>query len=118
MNIKEELIEYAHTLGNIELDKPFGKFPKYEVLRHANNGKWFGLLMPVEKNKLGLSSTDSVEVIDVKANPEIISILKSNPGYLSAYHMNKNNWITLLLDGTIEKNEIMGLLKDSYDLTK
>ena len=32
--------------------------------------------------------------------------------------MNKSNWVTLLLDGSLPEEEIIRLLELSYDLTK
>ena len=101
LTLKNTIIEQALSLEDAQIDKPFEKFPDYQVLRRKSNGKWFGLLMTVNKNKLGLSGDDTVEVIDLKANPEIVSILSKGEGYFPAYHMNKNHWITVLLDGTV-----------------
>lgn len=36
---------------------------------------------------------------------------------LPAYHMNKENWITILLDGTVSKGKICELIDISYELT-
>lgn len=33
------------------------------------------------------------------------------------YHMNKEHWITILLDGTVPKQKICDLIDISYDLT-
>jgi predicted DNA-binding protein (MmcQ/YjbR family) len=118
MSLKNQSIEFAQTLKGVQLDKPFKKFPDYEVFRHKKSGKWFGLLMTVEKNKLGINAAGTVEILNVKAEPEIISILTKGNGYLPAYHMNKSHWVTVLLDGTVTGEQIKKLLQDSYDLTK
>lgn len=117
MSLKKDIIKNTYSLDNVQIDSPFKKFPDYVVFRHKNSSKWFGLVMTVEKRKLGINAEGSIDIIDVKADPEIISILKESPGYLSAYHMNKNHWITILLDGTIEENQIVNLIIDSYNLT-
>ncbi len=117
MNLKERLINYIDTLDNVKIDSPFKKLPDYIVFRHKYSGKWFGLIMSVEKRKLGIDEDGEIDIVDVKANPEIISILKEGSGYFPAYHMNKNHWITLLLDGTIKEKQLFDFIKDSYDLT-
>lgn len=38
-------------------------------------------------------------------------------GILPAYHMNKEHWITILLDGTVSKEKICELIDISYELT-
>ncbi|WP_268913569.1 MmcQ/YjbR family DNA-binding protein [Lentilactobacillus sp. SPB1-3] len=119
MNTIQKLIEYALGLESVSLDKPFSKFPNYQVLRHGPDGKWFGLIMPVSHSDLGLTDRPDakVSVIDVKADPELISILINNQGFFPAYHMNKSNWISILLDGTVPLSELEKLVKDSYVLT-
>jgi predicted DNA-binding protein (MmcQ/YjbR family) len=117
MSLRSNIIKFVSTLGNVQIDSPFEKFPDYVVFRHKDTDKWFGLVMTVEKRKLGINDDNSLDVINVKADPEIISILKQSSGYLPAYHMNKNHWITILLDGSIEEKQIENLIKDSYNLT-
>ena len=38
-------------------------------------------------------------------------------GFLLGYHMEKSNWMTILLDGTVQEAEILDFLDMSYDLT-
>lgn len=37
--------------------------------------------------------------------------------YFSAYHMNKKNRVTILLNGSVPAQEIKNLLDKTYDLT-
>lgn len=118
MNIKQTIIDYAKTLTAVQVDSPFKKFPDYVALRHQGTSKWFGLVMTVEKRNLGINATGRIDILDVKADPEIITILKKSAGYLPAYHMNKSHWLTVLLDGTIDIKQLTNLLQDSYELTR
>ena len=59
-----------------------------------------------------------VDVINLKNLPEMIGSLRKESGILPAYHMNKEHWITLLLDGTVEKKKICDLIDISYELTR
>ena len=43
--------------------------------------------------------------------------LRGKPGFCPAYHMNKDKWITILLDGSAEKEDITALLAMSYSMT-
>ncbi len=43
--------------------------------------------------------------------------LRGKPGFRPAYHMNKDKWITILLDGSAEREDITGLLALSFELT-
>ncbi|WP_291291106.1 MmcQ/YjbR family DNA-binding protein [Enterococcus sp.] len=118
MDLKTKIRDYASTLENVQKDHPFQKFPEYEVFRHTKTGKWFALIMTIDRNKLGISGDGQVTVIDVKAEPEEISILINAPGYFPGYHMNKNHWLTILLDGTVKEEQIREMIKNSYALTR
>ena len=90
--------------------------PDSAVFRHPDSGKWFGLMMNVEKKRLHLTGDEAVDVLNVKCDPILIGSLRREPGFLQAYHMNKDSWISILLDGTVPDDRIMPLLGMSYDL--
>lgn len=92
------------------------------ALRHRaeqgnSKGKWYGLMMRLKKETLGLQGEDFIDVINLKCAPEMIDLLRMSKGYLPAYHMNKNHWITALLDGTVPLDTIKQLIDESYELT-
>ncbi|MGM0213899.1 MmcQ/YjbR family DNA-binding protein [Enterococcus sp. AZ109] len=118
MSLKEEILSYAFTTFNTTADYLFEKFPEYAVLRHKRNNKWYGLVMSVNYNQLGLKGTGKVDILVAKAPPELVAMLKHLDGYLPAYHMNKEHWVTIKLDGTVEKNKILQLLHDSFLMTR
>lgn len=70
------------------------------------------------KNKLKIVGLGETIVIDVKVNPELITILKGQKGFLPAYHMDKDHWLTIELDVVIEAKTILNLLDESFSLTK
>ena len=90
--------------------------PDSAVFRHPGSKKWFGLMMNVEKKRLHLTGDEAVDVLNVKCDPILIGSLRREPGFLLAYHMNKDSWISIPLDGTVPDDRIMPLLGMSYDL--
>ena len=112
---REEIFEYVK--------KQYGTIPEYlwssspdsAVLRHQN-GKWYAVIMNVERSKLGLDGDDTVEIMDVKCDPEMTGMIIQTYGFLPGYHMNKQHWITILLDGTVGESKILDFLDMSYDL--
>ena len=112
---REEIFEYVK--------KQYGTIPEYlwssspdsAVLRH-HNGKWYAVFMNVERSKLGLDGDDTVEIIDVKCDPEMTGMIIQTYGFLPGYHMNKQHWITILLDGIVGESKILVFLDMSYDL--
>lgn len=47
----------------------------------------------------------------------MIGGLRKEQGIYPTYHMNKEYWISILLDGTISKEKIQELIDESYELT-
>lgn len=116
-SIKNDIFKYA--------EKNFGTKPEYlwtsdpdsAVLRHSDNSKWYALVMTVAKSKLGLDSDEKIDVLNVKCDPLLTGSLLHNKGYFTAYHMNKQHWITISLDGSVPKEEIIHLMHMSFDMT-
>ena len=95
----------------------WAKTPEAAVLRHEGSRKWYALVMPVERSRLGLGGAGTVDILNLKCDPLLIGVLRTRAGFLPAYHMNKEHWITLLLDGSVEREEGLQLLEMSYSLT-
>lgn len=85
------------------------------VLRNRY-GKWYGIIMNVSKRCLGFNNEERIDVLNVKCNPEVIRSLVTEPGFLPAYHMNKKHWLSILLDGSVDIEEIYALIGVSYEL--
>lgn len=70
-------------------------------------GKMFALL-PLDEVNLS---------INLKCDPEkAVSLREMYPSVKPGYHMNKNHWNTVYIDGTIEKKLVLGWINDSYQL--
>lgn len=112
---KSKLFDWAES--------QYGTLPDYPwnddnaVLRHRS-GKWYGLVMNIPKSKLGLKDDGNVDVLNVKCDPVIMGSLRACEGIHPAYHMNKDKWITVRLDGSVNEEEVQNLLSLSYELTK
>ncbi len=114
---REQLFEYTKSKYGTTPEYLWARYPSYAVLRHQDNEKWYGIVMDVPKNKLELQGTDVVDILDVKCNPVMIDILRQSPGFFPGYHMNKANWISILLDGTVSDEQILDLLDLSFQMT-
>ena len=74
--------------------------------------------MEIPKSKIGLNDNGLVNVINLKCDPLLIGSLLSENGIHEGYHMNKNYWITVRLDGSVNEAQINWLLDISFDLTE
>ncbi len=93
------------------------KLPTYAVYRKKKNNKWYAVVGTVGLNKLNpdINSNEVVEIINVKVDKDEIKSLLVKNGIYEAYHMNKKNWVSIILDGTIKDFEINQLVAESYD---
>ena len=116
-DLREYIFRYADEQYGSQPEYLWQKYPGYAVLRHKGHSKWYAVIMNVERSKLGLAGSGAVDLLDVKCDKVLIGSLLGNNGFLPAYHMNKSNWITVLLDGSVSTEEITFLLDMSYKLT-
>ena len=116
MNRSELFSQVAQRYG-VEPEYPWSRSPDHAVLRHAGNRKWFGIVMNVPAYRLGLAGDDMVDVLNVKANPDDVPALQLADGVLPAYHMNKDHWISILIEDAIPDEMLLDLLETSHRLT-
>ena len=112
---RDELIRYAAERFSTDAEYPWDD--ESFVLRHPGNRKWFAVAMRVSYRRLGIEREGSADVVDVKCGPLLMDVYRKQPGILPGYHMNKDNWITILLDGSAEDGLMKELLELSFDLT-
>ena len=113
-----ELKEHIFDTYSVEPDHPFKMDDVSCVFRHTDNRKWFALTMNIPYRTLGIQRDGNVDILNIKCDPILIGSLRGRPGFRTAYHMNKDKWITILLDGSAAQEDIIPLLTMSYDLTK
>lgn len=112
---RQEVFEWVKESFGTEPDYPWKDWNC--VLRHKHNNKWYAVILEVNENKLGLSGDSIIDVLNVKCDPMLIGSLRQKKGFFPAYHMNKDKWISIALDGTVPSEEIKNLIELSYDLT-
>ena len=102
---------------NSEPEHPWLKYPEDTIFRHSDNRKWFVAILDVRRDRLGLSGDGMLTVANFKCETLLIDALVTEPGLFRGYHMNKNNWISAALDGTVPDERIKMLLDMSYNAT-
>ena len=114
---RKRVCEWIQNRFSVEPDYPFPRDGESAVFRHSDNRKWFAIMMHVPFKVLGLPGEGRTDILNVKCDPFIAGSFRSMRGILPAYHMSKTQWITILLDGTVEESVVKSLLEISYDLT-
>ena len=107
----EWLDEYLLSLPGAEKDYK----PEWGWFRYMVQGKLFAAVCsPGPEHK----TYGGHDLVNLKCDPLLSGTLRQEPGILPAYHMNKEKWISILLDGSVDTELVKGLLEMSYQLTK
>ena len=108
MTTKEEVIGFCLTFPDAYEDYPF-RGDQWAVIRLKDSKKVFAWIF--ERN--------GYVWVNVKADPEWRDFWREAfEAILPAYHLNKEHWNSLILDGSIPDETIRQLIGDSYDLVK
>lgn len=107
MTKKKEIIAFCLSFPNTYEDYPFHD-PNWCVIRHQENKKVFAWIFDRE----------GYVWINVKCAPEWRDLWRSRfPSVQPAYHLNKEHWNSIILDGSVPDKEIQNMVSESYDLT-
>ena len=106
------------THYGVQADHPWMRLPTYAVFRHADNQKWFAVIMDIPQARLGLPGEEMCSVVNLKCDPLLIGSLRCEAGFFPAYHMNKASWITVLLNETVPDEPLAMLVDMSFQATK
>ncbi len=115
MTMYQKLFDHIKKKYKTSPEYPWKKYDSNAVFRHADNNKWFALVMDVQRNKLGLSGTEYVTVVNLKVDDMFFrDMILREEGIMPAYHMNKFHWVSVMLDGTVPEEKVYDLLEMSY----
>ena len=113
----KEIIEYIKNKYHDDLEYLWEKTPDAAIWRNKDNSKWYGLLMKIPENRLDTESNNLVEIIDLRYPKDNIMDILKKKGIYPGYHMNKKSWITIILDNSVDTDEIYKLIDLSYEIS-
>ena len=106
MKTREEALAYALSFPNTYQSAPF-RDPNWQLVRVNGSKKAF--LWTYEK--------DGYINLNVKVDPEWRDFWRdAYPSVTAGWHQNKENWNTIILDGTVPEKDIKRMIAESYDL--
>lgn len=117
-SLREDIFRYVHDKYETEPEYLWRRFPHYAVLRHDDNRKWYGIIMDVSRENLGIHGSNRVDILNVKlSDSSYADMLTRQEGYFKGYHISRGNWVSVLLDGTVAMKEIQSLIDESFIVT-
>jgi predicted DNA-binding protein (MmcQ/YjbR family) len=115
-NLRRVVEDYVKNELHSALVFPFSEDNVDCALERKKGDKWFGLLMEVPFAKLGLDLPGVASVLNLKLPPEEITALIDGHFFLHCYHMNKREWISVVLFADLDQKLLFKLIGESYDL--
>lgn len=112
---RERITQYMLDTYRTEAEYLWADSPGNAIFRHPASKKWYAAMMWVLPEKLGLTGDEALDVMDIRCSTVMIGSLLSEKGFLPAYHMNKDHWISILLNDSVPDDQILPLLELSYD---
>jgi predicted DNA-binding protein (MmcQ/YjbR family) len=100
----EDVAKRCLALAGAAEEYPFGPQPAvYKV-----GGKIFALLAEEQEPPR----------VSLKLPPDEVQALQAQyeGTVLPGYHLNKRHWVTVLLDGVLDEDELGALIRESYDV--
>lgn len=85
---------------------------------NAIDEKWYAVILTIARNKIGFDGNSTIEILDLRIDPMQLKQTIDNKRYFPGYHMNKKNWYTICLDGSVENDELFERIDISYRLAK
>ena len=117
-DLRDQVTAYIAEKYQTQPEHLWKRFPEYAVFRHEDNRKWFGIIMNVAADRLGLPGDEILEILNVRLNDLLFrDVLVRQKGYFPGYHISRGCWISVLLDGTVPFQEICSLIDQSYEIT-
>ena len=108
MITREEAAAYCLTLPDTYADAPFHD-ENWLVIRCRDNKKVFVWIFEREGNIW----------INVKMRPEWRDFWREAfEAVIGAYHLNKEHWSSIILNGTVPEADVRRMIDESYDLVK
>ena len=114
-NQSRELLETVRSQWGEELEFLWEDSPESAVLRRADTGKWYAVMMRLPKRKFGLADDSISEFILLRIPNGKRDATLADRRFLPAFHMNKRTWFAIQLDGGVETAEILRLTECSRD---
>ena len=114
---KQQFLSYCINTYGTSPDYPFDEDFETAVLRHADNRKWYAIVMRVSRRKFGFDSDEVIDVVNLKLPTEMFGSFGAADGVYPAYHMNKLHWISVLLPDA--PNDVVQFLTNvSFEATR
>ena len=113
----EEILRYVQNTYGDEIEYPWKDLDAAVIRSHITK-KWYALFMKIHPSKIGLGGSQPIRIMNLHGTAEQVTALVDGEKYFPGYHMNRNYWYTLCLDGTVPLEELYARIDESFQLSQ
>lgn len=107
MTTREEALAACLALPGSYADHPFHD-PNWAAVRRRENQRIFALVFE-RQGEIWMN---------LKADPLLAGLWRGSwPAVLPGYHMNKRHWVSVILNGSVPRGQLLQMIEDSFNLT-
>lgn len=106
--------DYIRSSYCVEATKAFKEDPGVMVFVRPDSGKWFAATKNIRCSSVDVAGDGRVDILNLRLDPKLVATLRVREGFRPAWHMNRNKWVTVLLDGSVDGKELRELIDKSY----
>ncbi len=117
-----QIMQYIKQKYDGRLEYLWPKSPNNAICRRKDNAKWYLVMLTIKTKQLLKITTQSsidnqpITIINLRIPPKELDKILDHHRYFRGYHMNKQRWVTICLDGRVSMEEIYQHIDQSYDL--
>ena len=106
MKTRQDAIQYCLNFENVYEDYPFSDL-NWTCMRHLENRKVYAWIFERQGNIW----------INVKGTRGWLDFFREKyDSVIPGYHLSKEHWNSIILDGTVSLEDIQAMIQESYDL--
>ena len=91
------------------------RYPFYGVFRNPTSGKWFGIIMDLDKSKVTSREEGPTDVMNLKLDARVDEYIQK--GAFPSFHMSQKSWVSLILDDRLSDEALLEMIRISYENT-
>lgn len=110
----EDVHSYLLDRYGVEPVRAFKEDPGIFVFSRPDNAKWFCATKNIRCRSVDVPGDGRIDILNVRLDPREVASLRTREGFRPAWHMNQNRWVTVLLDGTVDDDEVRALIDRAF----
>ncbi|MBQ6436327.1 MmcQ/YjbR family DNA-binding protein [bacterium] len=113
----QRIIDWVENQYGERLEFLWAETPDCAIWRHRASKKWYGVIMKVQRAKITGQGEQKVEILDLRYQRDLLpDFLRYEQGAFPGWHMNKDNWLTVIFDEKWTDEKIENLITNSREI--